>query len=286
VKRIINLIMAMCLLGLAACAKVESGHVGVKVNLYGDDRGVSQEVLGPGRYLVGWNTQIFEYPTYTYTDKWTKDPHEGSPVNQEIAFQAAGGITVSTDLAIAFHINATDVPKVFQKYRRGVDEISDTFLRNMVRDEMNRLGIGYDAESLLGSGKQKLLADVTKAVQARAEEIGIQVESLSYLSELRFPPQVTASINAKIQATQDAMTVENEVRKTKAEAEKQVVKADAQVRVAQAEAQAIEERGKAYRDNPQVLQLEIAKLNAEALRETKVQILGTMPTLFRDVSKQ
>lgn len=268
-------------IGLSACTRVPNGNVGVQYNKFGDDRGVDTKVLQPGTYFPGWNTEIELLPTFTQSDKWMAKADDGKTPDQSIEFQAAAGIKVTTDVQISYHVKETDAIKVFKKYRQPIEVVSDNFLRSFVRDEFNSLGIKYDVESLQGEGKTKLLNEVEAAVKARAAEIGITVEQISYLGSLQYPQNVVASINAKIQATQDAMKVENEVRRTRAEQEKKVVEAEAQVKVAEAEAKAIDLRGEAYRRNPQIVNLEIAKLQAEALRDTKVQYLGTMPTMFK-----
>jgi regulator of protease activity HflC (stomatin/prohibitin superfamily) len=273
--------IAALALGLSACNNVPNGFVGVQFNKFGDDRGVDSKVLDPGRYMAGWNTSVELLPTFTQADMWTARSEESKKPDQSIQFQVAGGIGVSTDIQISYHVEKANAIKVFQKYRQPIDVISDSFLRTFVRDEFNEAGTKYDVESLQGDGKAKLLKEVNDAVIKRAATIGITVESISYLGKLHFPDNVVASINAKIQATQDAMKVENEVRRTKAEQEKVVVTAQAQVEVAQAEAKAIELRGQAYRNNPQVMQMEIARMQAEALRDTKIQYLGTMPTMFK-----
>lgn len=275
-KRSFICMLALCAtLLLSACDNVPAGYVGVKVDKYGDDRGVQAEVLKPGRYFTGINTTIFEFPTFTQTDKWQeKSSADEKAPNQSITFQASGGIAVNTDIGISFHVDPANVPKVFQKYRRGIDEISDNFLRNMVRDELNTLGIKYDVESLQGTGKEDLLKHVEANVKAKAAEIGVTVEDLSYLSGLRFPGNVVAAINAKIQATQDAMRIENEVRQTKAQAEKQVVSAEAQVKVAEAEARAMKLRGDALRANSDVLRIKELDNQAEAIKKWD----GKLPT--------
>lgn len=268
-------------IGLTACNNVPNGFVGVQFNKFGDDRGVDTHLLEPGRYMASYNTNVELLPTFTQSDKWMARSDDGKTPDQAIQFQAAGGIKVKQDIQIAYHVEKGDAIKVFQKYRQPIDVISDSFLRSFVRDEFNESGVKYDVESLQSSGAAKLLDEVTKKVQARAKVIGITVESLSYLGAPHFPDNVVASINAKIQATQDAMKVENEVRRTKAEQEKIVVAAQAQVEVAQADAKAIELRGQAYRNNPQIMQMEIAKMQSDALRETKIQYLGTLPTMFK-----
>src|SRR5271154_6324192 len=82
---------------LSACDNVQSGYVGVKVNKYGDDRGVQNEVLGPGRYYTGLNTDIVEFPTFIQTVIWTKNPNEGKPVDESITFQSKEGTVINAD---------------------------------------------------------------------------------------------------------------------------------------------------------------------------------------------
>lgn len=271
-KKII--LMLALLMSVAACSRVEVGHVGVKVDKYGDDRGVNAEVLTPGTYFTGWNTNVYEYPTFTQTDKWTKSADEGKALDQSLSFQIGGGILVNTDIGIAYHVEKTDVTKVFQKYHEDIDQVSDGALRNMVRDELNRAGIKYDVESLQGAGKIAMMDEVMKAVQTNAKVIGITVESVSFINNMRFPPAIVNAMNAKIQATQDAMRVENEVRQTKATSEKLIVQADAQVQVAKAEAEAMELRGKAMQANSNLLELKRLEVQQDAIKKWD----GALPT--------
>lgn len=261
-------------MAVTGCSRVEVGHVGVKVDKYGDDRGVNTEVLGPGKYLVGINTEVYEFPTFTQTDKWTKSTSEGSKVDESISFQVAGGILVNTDIGISYHIDRANVVTVFQKYRAGIEQVSDTVLRNMVRDELNRTGISYDVESLQGSGKVELMDKVTSDVKTKAIALGITVENISFINDMRFPPSIVNAINAKIQATQDAMRIENEVRQTKATSEKLIVQADAQVKVAEAEAKAMELRGRAMQQNANLLELKRLEVQQEAVAKWD----GKLPT--------
>ena len=49
---------------IANLQTVPAGYVGVKVNLYGSDKGVQNEELGVGRYLLTWNEQCYLFPTF------------------------------------------------------------------------------------------------------------------------------------------------------------------------------------------------------------------------------
>ena len=48
-------LMTVLVGSVAACSYVPAGNVGIKVNLLGGDKGVDSEVLGVGRYWIGWN---------------------------------------------------------------------------------------------------------------------------------------------------------------------------------------------------------------------------------------
>ena len=42
---------------------VQAGYVGVRVNLYAD-KGVQNEVAGTGRYFLGMNEKMYQFPTF------------------------------------------------------------------------------------------------------------------------------------------------------------------------------------------------------------------------------
>jgi hypothetical protein len=45
---------------------IDAGNVGIKINLYGTDRGVDNITIVTGRvWYNGWTTKIVEFPTYT-----------------------------------------------------------------------------------------------------------------------------------------------------------------------------------------------------------------------------
>jgi regulator of protease activity HflC (stomatin/prohibitin superfamily) len=240
--------LALGLIHLSGCDNIRAGYSAVKVDKYGDSRGVQNEVVGPGRYFSGPNTDYFEFPTFTQNEVWSRTPNG----DHSISFQTKEGMIVNADFGMSYSIKKENVAAVFQKYRRGIDEISDVFLRIMLRDALNELASTKSVDELMNE-KVEFMKAVEKNVIDRAAKNGITVESISTIGAFRWPEQVMASINAKMTATQDAMRVENELRMTKAQAEKDVAKAEAEVRVAKAEAEATAMRGKAIDANPGVL---------------------------------
>ncbi|KKN37439.1 hypothetical protein LCGC14_0763420 [marine sediment metagenome] len=235
--------LALCALTLgSACSKVPAGNVGVKVYLLGGEKGVDTEELGVGRYWIGFNEELYLFPTFTQNYVWTKDKTEGSPNDESITFQTIEGLTVGADVGISYHINPKLVSVVFQKYRKGVDEITDIFLRNMVRDAFVEIASVKKVEAVYGAGKKDLITAVEDHVKKQTVPIGIEVERIYLIGSLRLPSSVITAIDQKIQATQKALQRRNEVEQTKAEADKVRAKAagtaDAILAVATAQAKA------------------------------------------------
>lgn len=227
---------------LSACTKVPAGNVGVKFDLYGGDKGVTGEVVGPGKYWLGWNEEMYLFPTFTQNTVWTKEATAGSPNDESITFQDKEGTQINADVGISYAIKADKADTVFQKYRKGVDEITDTYVRNMVRDAINSETSTLDVADVYGPGKEKLMTKVTERVRAQVADIGIVIEKIYWIGAMRLPPTITNAINAKIEATQKAQQRENELQTATAQAqierEKARGEADAVVIAAKGEAEA------------------------------------------------
>jgi regulator of protease activity HflC (stomatin/prohibitin superfamily) len=231
--------------GSVACTKVPSGNVGVKVYLLGGNKGVDTEELGVGRYWIGWNEELYIFPTYTQNYVWSADSREGSPDDESITFQTKEGLSVNADIGIAYHIDPNKVNDIFQKYRKGVEEITDIYLRNIVRDAFVVASSNKPVEFVYGEGKAALRDEVESIVKSKVEPIGIIIEQISFVGDLRLPGSVITALNAKIEATQTAQRVENQVREAEAEARKKIAAAQGEaesiklVALAQAEANKI-----------------------------------------------
>lgn len=237
-------VIAMLCLGIlnTGCSKVEAGHVGVKVYLLGGKKGVDNEILGVGRYWIGWNEELYLFPTFQQTIVWTKGSTEGSTGDDSFTFQTREGLSVNADVGLSYTINPDKVATLFQRYRKGVDEITRVYLRSVIRDALVQAASTCGVESIYGDGKSELIAAVKKSVSEKMEPVGIIIDYISFVGDLRLPQNVIQSINAKIEATQRAQQRENELREAEAQAKKNVAeargKADALAAQADGEARA------------------------------------------------
>ena len=200
--------------------KVEAGYVGVKVNLLGSDKGVDIEELSPGRYWIGINEDLFRFPTFANNYVWTKNPNEGSPNDESITFQSVEGMNVNADVGITYSIDPDMATALFQRYRRGITEITDTYLYNMVRDALVTESGVLPIRELYGTGKADLMSAVETSVSEQIAVYGINIERIYWIGGLRLPPNIVASIDSEVAATAKARQRDNEIAETIAEAKK------------------------------------------------------------------
>ena len=206
-------------LALSACSRVPAGYRGVIVNLYGSDKGVSEQSVGVGRYYLGWNSELYLFPTFLQNRAWDRE--------QAITMQTSEGLTITTDAGITYQIEPENIVKVFTKYRLGIDEITDTFLHNMVRDAMNEVASRMTVDQIYGLKKEEFIAAVNAIVIRDARKTGINVDKIYLIGSFVLPASVMNSINTKIEASQNAVKVENEIATSRAEAQKTIVDAEA-----------------------------------------------------------
>ncbi len=213
--------------------KVPAGNVGIKVYLLGTSKGVESEELGVGRYWIGFNEELYLFPTFKQNYSWQ--------ASQGFKFQTKEGMEVQADIGITYYLEQSKIHKIFQKYRRGIDEITDTFLRNHVRDALNSIASDMEVESVYGKGKSNFIVEVEKKVRSQIEAEGIIIEKLYIVGSFKLPKAVTSALNRKIEATQRAEQRENELREAEAEAKKKIAEADGKgkslVKIAKADAE-------------------------------------------------
>jgi len=207
------------------CFKMISpGYVGVVVDLLGDNKGVESKELHVGMHWIAPWRSVYQFPIFEQNDTW-----EGE--REGFNFQTSEGMAVSADIGITYHLRPESIPIIFQRYRRGMDEITHVFIRNYIRDAINKSASHTRIEDLY-SGKEGFFEDVEKHVREDLAPIGIEISRIYLIGRFHFPHNVISALNAKIEANQRAQQRENELREAEAEAKKQIAKAEGQARCA------------------------------------------------------
>lgn len=232
-------LFALIALGLVAsgCTTIEPGHVGIRVNSYGANRGVEDYPAVTG--FVTYNpvsTSVIEYPVFVQNVSWTKSADEGHPVNEEISFNTGDQMVVYADIALAYQLDQTKAPSFYVKFRADdIDKWTHGFLRNLTRNKFDEIAGKYKIEAIMGDNAP-FLKEVRESVQKELDPFGVKIDQLGFIGSPRPPQAVIDSINGKVKATQDAIRVENEVRQTKAQAEKNIAQAEGEAAAAIAKA--------------------------------------------------
>ncbi len=229
----ILLLFISCAFLLTACSTVPPGHVGVMVNPLGDDRGVQNQQLGTGLHFRAPWKSVYLFPIFEQNVTWIHSKENSFA----FSFQTSEGMAVGADVGITFHLDADAIPLIFQKYRSGIKEITDTFVKNYVRDAINRAASKMKIEDLYGQGKEAFFIDVENSIRADLSPIGIKLTKIYLIGRFGFPQNVILALNSKIEATQRAEQRENELREAEAQAKKEIAKSDGMARCMYIEAE-------------------------------------------------
>ncbi len=218
------------LLFFTCLKRVDPGEIGIVVNMLGGEKGVEDQEKTVGIHFVApWKNMYF-FPTFEQNHQWVD--------KEGFAFQTSEGLSLHADIGITYHLEPTRIHNLFARYRRGMDEITHLFIRNNIRDYINRYASKMKIEDLMGEGKEEFFKNVHNSVQAELSEMGFIVTHIYTIGQFHVPETVKNALNAKIVATQEAQQRENELRETEAQAKKIVAQArgEAESKVMQAKA--------------------------------------------------
>jgi regulator of protease activity HflC (stomatin/prohibitin superfamily) len=227
-KAVLILILSVfALSNLTGCAtRVGPGYGGIRVNMYGDQRGVEDY-----RIVTGWvwynpfTEEVYVFPEFLQNTVWTKDENEGSRNDESITFNSIEGAIVNADIALSYNFVSEKIPSLFVEFRKSPEHITDVYMRSKVRDHFSRHASKMKVVDIFGARKQKLLDDTKNSLMEELGPKGFNFDMVSFVGGLRVDDKVQASINAVIQATQRAIEAENKVRQAKAEAAQKIATA-------------------------------------------------------------
>ena len=213
-KKILFILMT-AVITLSSCERIDAGCEGIKVNLYGNDRGVDDVSLVSGMvYYNIFTEMVYEYPTFVQTVDYPK-----------FTINAKDGSEFEVDPTISLKMMDGKAPVIFKKYRKDVTDIIMGPLFNHVRDAF-RIQLNKFTTDEIVSMRDSLEKAVEKQLILVLNKEGFQLEQLT--SGLKYPESIVEAVNAKNRSVQEAQKAENEVLVAEAEAKKKIVKARAE----------------------------------------------------------
>lgn len=227
-KKILYLICAVLMTAsLSSCyERVDAGYEGIKVNLYGDNKGVDDVTLVTGAvWYMPWTTDVYEYPTFVQTVDY-----------KPFTINAKDGGSFVVDPTISLKIVDGKSAEVFKKYRKeDITEVINTTLYNYVKNAF-RIQLNQYTTDELVSKREEFERAIEERLSKELKAENFQLEQMT--SGLQYPESLVQSINSKNAAIQQAQQALNEVKKIEAEAQKKIA-------AAQGEAEALRIKGDA-----------------------------------------
>jgi regulator of protease activity HflC (stomatin/prohibitin superfamily) len=253
-----------------SCERIDAGHVGVKVNQYGDNKGVDDVVAVTG--MVFYNpitTKIYEFPTFIQ--------HKEYKGENSFIVNSKDGSEFSVSPIMNYSVQREKVPAIFSKYRRPLEDIEEGFLKTAVYDAFRLATNKYTADELI-SNRAVFEVEVRRLLDNSLLKEGFVINQ--FTSNLIYPETFKKSIEAKNNAVQAALRAENEVKTAEAQAKIKVATAEgnAQALLTSAKAEAEANRMKQQTLTPLLIQLEYVNK-----WDGKLPVYGTVPQMFKNI---
>jgi len=214
---------------------ISPGYVGVCINVLAKND-VQDSTLSTGIHLLAPWHRVWKFPVFEQNVSWENI--------DSFRFQTCEGLASNADIGITFCIDPEAAPSLFKRYRSGINEIAQKFIRNYLRDTITVTASSRTIEDLYGRGKEKFLRDVEQNIIEKLKPLGILVSRVYLVDAFEFPESVVRALNLKIEAAQRAEQRENELREAEAQAQKDIAQskglAQSRLTIAQAEATANE----------------------------------------------
>lgn len=247
---------------------IDAGNVGIKINLYGSDRGVDNITIVTGRvWYNSWTTKIVEFPTYTQSVDYepfvvtTKDAAE---------FQV--------DPKLNYHINPAMVPQIYRQYRKPLKEIEQQFMRNTIYDAYRIVANSFTSDSVM-SNRETFEDRIQVLLTKNLGKDGFIYDQLT--SAITPPASLRQMIDEKNASIQARLKAENQAKQAMAEAQVSKAKAEGEAAAllikAKAEAEANRLRQQSL--TPLLIQQKVIEK-----WDGKLPQYGTVPQFFKNVT--
>lgn len=206
--------------------RIDAGHEGIKVNLYGSKKGVDDITLVTGAVWYNpFTEEIYEYPTYVQTVDY-----------KPFTVNAQDGSEFIVDPTVSLKLIDGKSSIVFKKYRKTIDEVINNTIYNYVKDAF-RIQLNQFSTDYIVSHRDSIESAIELYLAKELREEEFHLEQLT--SGLKYPQSIIDAVTAKTAAIQEAQRAQNELAIVKAEAEKLVVKAEAEKKANELRSQAL-----------------------------------------------
>ena len=224
---IIGLIVAAFIVLIFSCTKmVDNSEIGIKFKKFSlTDQGqlIATEVPG----LIFYNpitTRVFTYPVYIQRVDY-----------QPFTVTTKDAAEFTMDPMLAYQLERDKASYVFNKYRRDLREIENGYMRTCIYDAYRISANNYTSDELMAN-RAKFEQEVRQMLIHSLGSEGFNVQE--FTSRITPPKSLSAAIEAKNQAIQEALKAENLVKQAEANAQIAIAKAKGEAEATKVKADA------------------------------------------------
>jgi len=185
---------------------IPAGHIGIQ-DTFGS---VSDQTLYPGFYLKEpWKAIV---PMSIQTQKYSVTATSASSDLQD----------VSTEVTVNFHLNGANIKDIYKNI--GLN-FSDIIIVPAVQESVKASTALFNASALI-TERPVVKEKIEKVLIERLGAYNVVVENVS-ITDFKFSPEFTASIESKMVSQQSALKAENDLARIKIEKEQAITQAEA-----------------------------------------------------------
>lgn len=148
------------------------------------------------------------------------------------------GLSVNLDVSILYRLSPEAASDVYRKVGEGYREI---VIAPQFRSAARGVTVNYEAKALYTSSREEISAKIFDDLNAMLSERGIILEKV-LLRAITLPTTVSAAIEQKLKAEQEAEQMKFVLEKEKKEAERKIIEAEGIARAQEIIAQKLTDR--------------------------------------------
>ena len=188
----------LCLVFMQSCTQVDNTEAGFVIKKSGSYRGIDSLPLITGfNWYFPFTESIITIPTTQQHIVWSEGADEGSAPNQHMVVPCLGGAGFKIDVGFNYRVNPYKASKIYLKYRTAnLSQITDTYLRNVVRGSMNEVSSTLTVDSVLNN-VSAFEGACRERIKATLSPEGFNVDNFYFIhAPVPSDPNLAASINA------------------------------------------------------------------------------------------
>lgn len=230
---------------------VPAGNVGVVFNVFG---GVQDDEIGEGFHII-----LPVVQQVTLYDVRQQELTLSRATNDNVAGRSSEGLAINVDATVLYQVIANEAARLHQDIGPSYEAVR---VRPEVRSQIRDAIGGYAAADLISVSRTELQEMVEDNLANALLNDNVRVLAV-LMRDIRIPDSITTAIEEKQAAEQQVEVEENRRRQSEIAAQRRVIEAegerDAAIARAEGEAQALRLRGESLRNNPEIIELEVAQ---------------------------